>query len=60
MSREFEVTREVDLPAAPDDVWTAITADTAAWSSRPGWRSPPAPRRPRGRRSRPGTRRTAS
>jgi hypothetical protein len=31
MSREFEVTREVDLPAAPDDVWTAITADTAAW-----------------------------
>lgn len=31
MSREFEVTREVDLPAAPDDVWTAITAGTAAW-----------------------------
>jgi uncharacterized protein YndB with AHSA1/START domain len=31
MSREFEVSREVDLPAAPDDVWTAITADTAAW-----------------------------
>ena len=31
MSRPFEVTREVDLPAAPDDVWTAITADTAAW-----------------------------
>ena len=31
MSREFEVTREVDLPAAPDDVWTAITAETAAW-----------------------------
>ena len=31
MSREFEITREVDLPAAPDDVWTAITADTAAW-----------------------------
>src|SRR6476646_9682715 len=31
MSREFEITREVDLPAGPDDVWTAITADAAAW-----------------------------
>jgi uncharacterized protein YndB with AHSA1/START domain len=31
MSREFEITREVDLPAAPEDVWTAITADAAAW-----------------------------
>jgi uncharacterized protein YndB with AHSA1/START domain len=31
MSREFEITREVDLPAAPDDVWTAITAAPAAW-----------------------------
>ncbi len=31
MSREFEVIRDVDLPAAPDDVWTAITANTAAW-----------------------------
>jgi hypothetical protein len=31
VSREFEVSREVDLPAAPDDVWTAITSDTAAW-----------------------------
>jgi uncharacterized protein YndB with AHSA1/START domain len=31
MSRAFEITREVDLPAAPDDVWTAITADAAAW-----------------------------
>jgi hypothetical protein len=31
MSRPFEITREVDLPAAPDDVWTAITANTAAW-----------------------------
>jgi hypothetical protein len=31
MSREFEVRREVDLPASPDDVWTAITADPAAW-----------------------------
>jgi uncharacterized protein YndB with AHSA1/START domain len=31
MSRAFEVAREIDLPAAPDDVWTAITANTAAW-----------------------------
>ena len=31
MSRPFEVTREVDLPAAPDDVWSAITAEPAAW-----------------------------
>ena len=31
MSREFEVSREIDLPASPDDVWTAITADPAAW-----------------------------
>lgn len=31
MSRPFEVAREIDLPAAPDDVWTAITAGTAAW-----------------------------
>lgn len=31
MSREFEVSREIDLPASPDDVWTAITADSAAW-----------------------------
>ncbi|HEX4344625.1 MAG TPA: SRPBCC domain-containing protein, partial [Solirubrobacteraceae bacterium] len=31
MSREFEVIREIDLPAAPDDVWTALTAAPAAW-----------------------------
>ena len=31
MSREFEITREVELPAAPEDVWTAMTAETAAW-----------------------------
>lgn len=36
MSREFEITREVNLPAAPDDVWTAITADSAAWMFPPG------------------------
>lgn len=31
MSREFEIARDVDLPAAPGDVWTAITTGTAAW-----------------------------
>jgi len=31
MSRQFEVSREIDLPAAPGDVWTALTAATAAW-----------------------------
>ena len=40
MSRAFEVTREVDLPAAPDDVWTAITADTAAWQFPTGMEIP--------------------
>ena len=41
MSREFEVAREIDLPAAPDDVWTAITAAKARpIESRPAWRSP--------------------
>ena len=40
MSREFEITREVDLPAAPDDVWTAITADPAAWQFPTGMEIP--------------------
>ncbi len=40
MSREFEITREVDLPAAPGDVWTAITADTAAWQFPTGMEIP--------------------
>ncbi len=31
MNRAFEITREIDLPAAPEDVWTAITAAPAAW-----------------------------
>ena len=31
MSREFEVIREIDLPSSPDDVWTAVTAETSAW-----------------------------
>jgi uncharacterized protein YndB with AHSA1/START domain len=40
MSREFEITREIDLPAAPRDVWTAITADTAAWQFPTGMEIP--------------------
>jgi len=40
MSREFEITRDVDLPAAPDDVWVAITADTAAWQFPTGEETP--------------------
>ena len=31
MTRPFEVARELDLPASPEDVWTAMTADSAAW-----------------------------
>jgi uncharacterized protein YndB with AHSA1/START domain len=31
MSREFEIRREVELPAPPEAVWDAITAGTAAW-----------------------------
>ena len=42
MSREFEITREVDLPAAPDDVWKAITADAAAWQFPTGLEIPAA------------------
>ena len=40
MSREFEITREIDLPAAPDDVWTAITAEPAAWQFPTGMEIP--------------------
>lgn len=40
MSRAFEITRDVDLPVAPDDVWTAITADTAAWQFPTGMEIP--------------------
>lgn len=31
MSRPFEVRRELDLPASPEDVWTALTTDVDAW-----------------------------
>jgi len=40
MSRAFEISREIDLPAAPEDVWTAITADTAAWQFPTGMEIP--------------------
>ena len=40
MSRPFEVARQVDLPAAPDDVWTAITSATAAWQFPTGMEIP--------------------
>jgi uncharacterized protein YndB with AHSA1/START domain len=40
MSRAFEITREVDLPASARDVWTAITADTAAWQFPTGMEIP--------------------
>lgn len=48
MSREFEIIREVDLPAAPDDVWTAVTADTAAWQFPTGMEIPPGAAAPEG------------
>jgi uncharacterized protein YndB with AHSA1/START domain len=40
MSREFEIVRDVDLPASPEDVWSAITADTAAWQFPTGMEIP--------------------
>ena len=40
MSRAFEIIRDVDLPAAPDDVWVAITRDAAAWQFPTGMEIP--------------------
>jgi hypothetical protein len=48
MSREFEIIREIDLPAAPDDVWIAITADTAAWQFPTGMEIPAGAEPPEG------------
>ena len=48
MSREFEVSREVDLPASPDDVWVAITADAAAWMFPTGMEIPAGAEPPEG------------
>ena len=48
MSREFKVIREVDLPAEPDDVWTAITTDSAAWMFPTGMEIPAGAEPPEG------------
>jgi uncharacterized protein YndB with AHSA1/START domain len=48
MSRDFEVIREIDLPAAPEDVWTAITADPAAWMFPTGMEIPAGAEPPEG------------
>lgn len=40
MTRAFEVVREIDLPASPDDVWAALTANTAAWQFPTGMEIP--------------------
>ena len=48
MSREFEVARAIDLPAAPEDVWTAITADPAAWQFPTGMEIPAGAEPPEG------------
>ena len=48
MSRAFEIRREIDLPAAPEDVWTAITADTAAWQFPTGLEIPAGAEPPEG------------
>jgi len=48
MSREFEVKREIDLPAAPEDVWIAITADAAAWQFPTGLEIPAGAEPPEG------------
>ena len=48
MSREFEVRREVDLPATPEDVWTAITAHAAAWQFPTGMEIAPGSEPPEG------------
>lgn len=32
MSKDFRIERESDLPAEPQDVWDAVTRDSAAWS----------------------------
>jgi uncharacterized protein YndB with AHSA1/START domain len=49
MSRAFEVTREIDLPATPDDVWTAITAHPEAWMFPTGMEIPAGSAPPEGR-----------
>jgi len=48
MSREFEVAREIELPAGPREVWTAITAEPAAWMFPTGMEIPAGTTPPRG------------
>jgi hypothetical protein len=48
VSREFEVNLEVDLPASPDDVWTAITSEPAAWMFPTGMEIPAGAEPPEG------------
>ncbi|GAA1496968.1 SRPBCC domain-containing protein [Paeniglutamicibacter kerguelensis] len=31
MNKEFEIRQESDLPGAPEQIWKAVTEDTAAW-----------------------------
>ncbi|PQZ96204.1 ATPase [Arthrobacter sp. MYb227] len=31
MSKEFEIHQDIDLPGTPEQVWKAVTDDTAAW-----------------------------
>ena len=40
MSRAFEVAREIDLPATPEDVWIAMTADSGSWQFPTGMEIP--------------------
>ena len=40
MSRPFEIARDIDLPAAPEDVWAAITSGTDAWQFPSGLKLP--------------------
>ena len=47
MSREFEVSREIDLPAARTTSGPRSPRILRPGCSRRGWRSPPAPHRPR-------------
>jgi uncharacterized protein YndB with AHSA1/START domain len=48
MSREFEISREVDLPASPEEVWNAMTAESAAWQFPTGMEIPPGGAPPEG------------
>ena len=40
MTLPFEVTRDIEIPASPQDVWTAMTADSASWQFPTGMEIP--------------------